>query len=97
MNEAQASVILNYMDENLFEPRLSWPKTEFSKRTYSRWAANEILCLIMENPFHSVTDIIDGFIFKMLYFSYMVKDEENGSKFLIAIEVAEDILFLCRR
>lgn len=96
MDNVSVVSIMNYMDEYRFEPKITGSKEEFKCRSYSRWAADEILCSIMEHPFHSITDIIEGFIFKMLYFSYIEKGDEKGSRFIIAMNMAEDILFLCR-
>lgn len=97
MDNISVISIMNYIDECLFQTKTTWSKEEIERRSYSRWAADEILCSITEHPFHSVTDIIEGFIFKMLYFSYIEKGDEKGSRFIIAMNMAEDILFLCRR
>lgn len=97
MDNISAVSIINYIDECLFKPKTTSSKEEFECKSYSRWAADEILCSIIEHPFYSVADIIEGFIFKMLYFSYIEKGDEKGSRFIIAMNMAEDILFLCGR
>lgn len=94
MNEDAAIVIINYMEENLFEPKQNWPKDEFYRRSYSRWAANEILELVLKHPFDAAHSLIEGFFFQMLYFSHLSKSESANLIFSIAMETAEDILLL---
>lgn len=48
MYETAVSVIREYMDEYLFEPAHNWPRYEFKTRSYSIWAANEIINRINE-------------------------------------------------
>ena len=43
MNELAMSIVREYIDTYLFEPQINWPKYEFNVRSYSRWAAYEIL------------------------------------------------------
>lgn len=85
---------MNYLDECLFEPRITWPKDEFNRRSYSRWAAGELLEIILDNPFKDSKDIIEGFIIQMLYFSYLANNEKASGIFIVAMDVAEDILMM---
>lgn len=57
MNYAAAvAVIRRYLDEKLPESTCCWNKHEAKIRSYSRWAANEIMARIMEEelrlPYH---------------------------------------------
>jgi len=71
---------------------MNWPLCYFNQRSYSRWAANEILELVMDNPFSTPIDIIEEFIIKMDYFSCI--DLSTSLIFSIAKDTAEDILYL---
>ena len=53
MNEVAICKIMSYIENNLFEPGYLWDKHIFKERSYSRWAAYEILERIMDNPFSS--------------------------------------------
>lgn len=94
MNEVEVITVMNYIDDQLFEPKINWPREEFSRRSYSRWAAYEILELVLNRPFNSATELIEDFIIEMWYFLYIAPNEKSGYKFLIAMDVAENILLL---
>lgn len=97
MNDVAVSITMRYIDENLFEPQFKWPKIEFARRSYSRWAAYEILELLLDHPFYDAEILIEGFIMKMVYCTHVT--ENNGKSSFICtttVDVAEDILFLCR-
>ena len=89
MNDEAVAKILGYMDEHLAELEDTWPKEDFEKRSYSRWAAMEIVEALMDHPLTWAWTVIDEFIFKMLYFAHITK--EDNRKFIFAIEVAENI------
>lgn len=94
MNEVAVSIILNYMEECLFEPGLKWPDCYFDQRSYSRWAANEILEQIMNRPTELPINIIEEFMIKMLFFSCKAENEHNSLVFSIAQDTAQDLLLL---
>lgn len=94
MNEEAAQAITDYIEEYLFEPDANWPKSWFNQRTYSRWAANEILELIIDNPLTSPMIIIDEFLIKMSYYSCMSENQNISIIFSTAVDTAEDILCL---
>ena len=93
MNEDAALLIIEYMENYLFEPRKNWPAYWFEQRSFQRWAANEILELIMDHPLDSPDLIIDGFQLKMILFSCMTQSTKASQIFSIARETAESILF----
>lgn len=98
MNDVAVSITMRYIDENLFEPRIRWSKVEFSRRSYARWAAHEILEVLMDHPFDDSEILIEDFIIKMFYCIHVAENNDKSSfVFVTAIDVAEDILFLCRR
>jgi len=89
MNDEAITTILRYMDECLFELEDTWPIDDFEKRSYSRWAATEIIAALLNRPLDWAWGVIDEFIIEMLYFAHLTK--ENNRKFIFAIEVAEEI------
>lgn len=89
MNDEAITTILRYMDECLFELEDTWPIDGFEKRSYSRWAATEIIAALLNRPLDWAWGVIDEFIIEMLYFAHLTK--ENNRKFIFAIEVAEEI------
>lgn len=91
-NEAATRLIITYIEECLFEPKASWCKHEFEKRSYSRWAANEILEGVMDHPMSPADIIIEEFILKMSLYSCVAEDSKVSFIFSIARDTAEDIL-----
>lgn len=89
MHDEEVITIFRYLEECLFEPMKDWPKEEFERRSYERWAAYEIVELLMDNPFTTADMVIDEFILKMIYFAYLAKEQKQ--QFIFAIDVAETI------
>lgn len=88
--EVAIETIIDYIEGTLIEPRSNWPKWIFERRTYERWAAEELLTLVADHPEIDPMNIMTTFISKM----EMYRDlEGKASKmFKIAAEVGEDIL-----
>lgn len=97
MNERAISMIRQYIDKYLFEPQFRWPKIEFDKRSYSIWAANEIITRLMDRPFDPPEIIIESFLLEMVAFSTLKEESKSHFIFTVASEVAEDILYLFTR
>lgn len=99
MNDREISVLMDFIDEHLFEPESHWPKCFFDKRSYSRWAAYEMVERLMDHPFDSPDLIIEEFMLKMAYFSCQSKDVHKNLIFTTARDTAEDVLdiFLAMR
>lgn len=96
MDERVISAIEDYMFD-LFEPGRNWPKYEFSKRSYERWAAKEILESIRRRPDISPLQIVEGYVHMADKFSGIEHDERNDSFiFSVAHDVATDILDILR-
>ena len=96
MYEVSTMVVTNYMNDFLPEPDIHWPKEEFEKRTYARWAAGEILKRIMDRPEDDPVEIIDEFSMEVMYYSQNTEGTPNHLIFETAFETAEQIgcLFL---
>lgn len=94
MNEVAISVIREYMDECLFKPAINWPKCEFNRRTYSRWAAAEILKRIEKNPEIDPIDILSQFANEVDDYSEVSDDRNTQFIFVAAREMAEELALL---
>lgn len=79
--------ILDYVYDKLVDVSPFWPREEFEERAYSRWAAIEILNLIMDHPQQSVFQTIDAFYIKMCHYARIGR----STMFQIAAETAEEI------
>lgn len=89
MNDEAVIKIFRYLERYLFEPMKNWPKDEFEKRSYERWAAYEIIESLMNNPFTTADTVIDEFILKMISFAHLAKEQKQ--QFIFAIDAAENI------
>ena len=94
MHDEVIRKILNYEEEFLFEYGPHWPKQEIQKRSYARWASEEIILSIMDRPFVEPDMIVEEFIIKMEYFLHISENATTNSIFTIAESTAEDILGL---
>lgn len=89
--EAVISTIEEYIGDNLFEPNAHWPKEEFDRKAYERWAAKEILHRI-ENSDQDPLDVVVIFWAEMN--KYSMKDDiskESAYAFRLAYEIADEI------
>ena len=96
MDERVISAIEDYMFD-LFEPGRNWPKYEFNKRSYERWAAKEILKRIQQHPEIPAINLVEEYVLMTDEFSGIEHDERNDSFiFSVANDVATDILDILR-
>ena len=105
MYEKTIVMIQRYMNNCLFEPRANWPTDEFRKRSYSRWATDEILSRLSAEAYRlpphisghdqrDSTDIIVEFVNEMDGYSEICDGMRHQNMFIIARETALDILLL---
>lgn len=92
MRDPLVTVLQEYVNDCLFEPSNTWPEIEFARRTYSRWAADEIANRLNEN--HDPIAILEQFIDEMDDYSEVTDDKETQFIFTVAKETAEDIALL---
>lgn len=93
MNEAAISEIRKYADEWLFPPAADWPAYYFAERSYSIWAANEIINRLEEEsktPIQVISEFINELHDAINHFGLSRRME---IVFEIAIETAENILW----
>jgi len=91
INKSVTQIIEKYLEECLFEPESDWPRCEFERRVYSRWAVAEIIRRIEEGTEPPMI-VIKDFIGQMYAFAEINEDTVPSEIFLIAFNAAEDIL-----
>ena len=95
--------VRRYINETLSVPRNSWSKRDFETRTYSRWAANEIMERLMEEelklPYHisgieakTPIEIVDGFIEEMDVAVESTNNSDHKFMFSTARHTADEVL-----
>lgn len=105
MIDSPMMTIQNFIDETLFKPDVGWPKYEFQKRSYARWAANEILDRIIQEemrlPPHitgveplTPLQIIQGFMMETDYFAGIAENKHDRFIFTTARDTAENLIYL---
>jgi hypothetical protein len=94
MNDIAIRLILEYVEKYLFDPTLNWPREEFEKRSYSRWAAYEIIESIMDHPFEQPIDVIDDFYMRMIIFGRAAEGTKREAIFSCAADAAEEIALM---
>lgn len=95
MEKEAVLAIQEYIHQYLFEPKSNWPTCEFRRRSYSRWAADEILNMIKNDPINQdPLNNVELFMNKMDRFLDMSENQEVYFAFIVAKETAEDIVCL---
>lgn len=89
-NDYILSVIREYAAEYLKEPRRRLPKGLFERRSYQRWAVDEILRSIDNSKHVSPIVVVENFIRKTEAFSH--RNSKANLIFSVAHDVATDIL-----
>lgn len=88
-NDYILSVIREYADECLREPRCRLPRGCFEQRSYQKWAVDEIIRNIESSKFTPPIMVVESFIRKTDSFS--CSNHKNSIIFSIAHDVATDI------
>ena len=87
-------LIYEYIKKNLFKPEYNCSDYEFKRRSYARWAANEIMNRVtishQTEPFY----IILYFIYQMNKFADDYEKPDAKFIFMTARNTAEEILSL---
>ena len=83
-----------YIDEHFIEPCNTWHAGLFEEMSYGRWAAFEILKLLMDHPHDPPDEVVESFMLKMALYSWSSKSEKRQRIFSIAEDAAEEILWL---
>jgi hypothetical protein len=96
MNEEAASAIIEYINERLSVALTSWPKQQFVRRAYSRWAAYELAMLVMDHPLTYPEEVIEDFIFRMECLFRVSEGQKQRYIFSVASDTAEEILTFIR-
>lgn len=83
MNETVVQAILGYL-ESSEPPGIDWPRHWFEEVCFSRWAAEELVNLILDHPLVPAEDTIDEFAIKMTAYAATSDGKEAGRIFSIA-------------
>ena len=85
-------LVIEYREE-LGDPIPTWPKEDFDRVSYSRFAVDKIISLIMNNTSKTVCQIIEEFKYEMgLGCSKYIRDHGNEKIFTYGYNVAVDLL-----
>ena len=87
-------IIHNYIKKDLFAPTWEWSEYEFRRRSYGRWAANEILNRVAEMPETDPFFVILYFRHQMDVLSSVREDSDAEFIFITARDTADKIISL---
>lgn len=89
-----AELLMAYINEHFVDPPSTWNEHLFEELVYSRWAADQILYLLMDRPFEPPESVVECFLLKMALYSWSCKSEKQARIYSIAEDTAEEILHL---
>lgn len=92
MHDLAVQKILSCLDDILFEPDKRWSNDDFERQSYARWAAYEIINLIMDKPYDMPEIAAEEFMYTMATFAAFTKNSKKRRIFEIACDTANDIL-----
>ena len=85
------NIIIEYL-ENVPEPTPSWPRRDFAKASYTRWAIEEIIREITKHTNWSVMRCVEDFKYRVgKYALKSVKHDEVSEIFRVAYDAACDV------
>lgn len=77
---------------NIDEPECWWPKSEFNRVSYKKWAANEVLIFVLSHTDWTPTRSVEEFKYAMAKYMYKPTYQQDVTEiFSIAYETADDI------
>lgn len=91
--KVSVDAIEEYISEYLFPPCDNWPNDEFRRRSYSRWAACEILERV-RNDNRDPLDVIEEFSDEMDQYFELSDESQDYYIFIVARETADEIAYL---
>lgn len=91
MNQLEAEMVLKYIEEHLPLEEKFLNKNAAKERSYSRWAAYELVERFMDHPFDPPEVIVDSFLIELMWYSKMSNDEHKNRLWMAAIDAVEDI------
>lgn len=91
MNEIAIAKVNAYIDERLFAPSRSWSDYKFEQRSYERWAAFEVIDILVRSRPQDAYANLQRLLLNTIIFSHM------DDKFVEVVETLESILQLIDR
>lgn len=73
------------------EPQANWPEEEFERRIYGRYAIDEIMKRIMDDPFVSPVEVANSFSMEARLLKNETDIPQKSSMFGAIQEAAEDL------
>lgn len=74
------------------EPEYGWPKSEFNRVSYTKWAANEVLIFVLAHTDWTPIRSVEEFKYLMAKFMYKPTHRTEVTEiFRTAYDVADDI------
>lgn len=95
MDKQVKAAIKEYYRNKLFAPSKGWPVYYFKYRSYSRWAAKEVLLRILKTPDVPAVDVVENFVRTLddyIELSSAHWNKDDQLIFIAARETATDIL-----
>ena len=86
-----AELVVKYIETSLPPPQIEWGRREFDQRIYERWAAEEILSLLLNRGEKDPVELIDGYLLSIVSATSTCVDNKKLI-FSSAIHTAEEIL-----
>ena len=93
MNDRYIFAVYDYALDQ-YEPKCAWPKDNFERYCYAKWAVDEILRYLMDRKDTHPIVVIEDFVSKMNAYSFA--NRKFSLMFSIARDIAEDILDMFR-
>lgn len=93
-NQDAVQVVLDYIDNHMKFKTSIYNQYYLKKKSYSLWAALEIVELLMDAPLEYPVSTIYSFLYKMQYFVRISKSEIERNIFSRACDTAQEIILL---
>lgn len=91
-----AELVVRYIQASLQPPQITWGRREFDQRIYERWAADEILTLLLDRGEKDPVELIEGYFLSLMAATATCVDNKSLI-FSSAIHTTEKILKLLKK
>jgi hypothetical protein len=86
-------LVIQYIEDKLPPPQIEWGRREFDQRIYERWAADEILGLLLNRGRKDPIAVVEGYFLSIVAATSTCMDNKKLI-FSSAVHTAEAILNL---
>lgn len=88
-----AELVVRYIETSLPSPEITWGRREFDQRIYERWAADELLGILLNQGNHDPIELTEKYLLYLLEATSSCVDNKKLI-FSSAIHTVENILNL---